>query len=80
MNAPKFIQIATGQWKGANGDYNHTVYGLTAEGVVYKFFVNEGWTLLRGRNEPAQQRNAPARRGQGVRATTDDFIDDDVPF
>ncbi len=77
-NTPKFIQIATGQWKGSNGDFNHTVYGLTVEGKVYKFFVNEGWTLLRGRNEPTKRSEQPVSMPR--REFREPIIDDDVPF
>lgn len=75
MDAPKFIQIATGQWKGTDGSYNHAVYGLSADGKVYKFFTNEGWTLMRGRNE------VPTRTASTSRNPTRNQIeDDDVPF
>jgi hypothetical protein len=74
MDAPKFIQIATGQWKGTNGDFNHAVYGLSADGKVYKFFANEGWTLMRGRNEAQPQTRRP------VTQLRNDVTDDDVPY
>lgn len=75
--APKFTQIETGQWRDAEGKFNHTLYALAEDGKVYKFLVNEGWTLMRGRNEPTSERSSPARRRS---TTADDIIDDDVPF
>lgn len=82
MDAPKFIQITTGQWKGTNGDFNHSVYGLSADGKVYKFYANEGWTLMRGRNEPAAPRPAAARSTSGYKSppSPQNDFDDDVPF
>jgi hypothetical protein len=74
MEQPKFIQITTGSWKGPNGDLTHAVYGLSADGKVYKFFANEGWTLMRGRNEAS----SPARRP--VPAPRPAADDDDIPF
>jgi hypothetical protein len=54
----KFIQIVTGQWKSeSNGTINHTLYGLTVEGKVYKFMVNEGWVEIKMR--PASKRRSP---------------------
>ena len=41
----KFIQIVTGQWQ-AGESLQHTIYGLTAEGDVYKWMKHEGWIVM----------------------------------
>lgn len=50
----KFIQIVTGQWKGADGSFNHTLYGLTDSGNVYRFLVNKGWVKLTRKDAAAK--------------------------
>lgn len=64
----KFIQIITGQWKtGDSTSFNHTLYGLTDKGEVYRFMVNQGWVKLEKRDP---------RPSRGINP---DF-DEDLPF
>lgn len=61
----KFIQIVTGQWKAeGQGSINHTLYGLTEEGKVFRFMVNDGWQEMKKR---------PSRAGKNETNDEDPF-------
>ncbi len=72
----KFIQIVTGQWKNGNDPaVNHTLYGLTEAGTVYRFMVNDGWVQLKPRSESSGQKS-----GNTGRHPVPVMGDEDVPF
>ena len=66
----KFIQIATGSWSNREG-MNHTLYGLTADGEVRRWYAERGWVRM---DVGKSAKPASVRRDKG------DSTDDEVPW
>ncbi len=61
----KFKQICVGQYKGSSG-LSFVIIGLSTEGHVYKFLMENGWERLE------------ATRERALEAREDDFAGEEI--
>jgi hypothetical protein len=56
-----FTQIITGTWKSEKSTgFNHTVYALGSDGMVYKYSMGKGWEKMLGGAIPGTSGTGPS--------------------